>query len=330
VHILEQLAGAADELAAATCRSLVLVAESDMNNPRLITSREAGGYGLSAQWDDDFHHSVHALVTGERQGYYADFGSIAALAKTLTGAFFHDGSWSAFRGRSHGRPVDKLRTPAYRFVVFDQDHDQVGNRAVGDRLPATLAAHPNRHGLLRVAAGLVLTAPFTPMLFMGEEWGADTPWQFFTDHTDQLFADAVSNGRRSEFARHGWEFDAVPDPQDRETFLRSKLDWAQPAREPYQSLLNWYQSLIALRRDRPELTGPRLDRVRVEFDEDARWLVVHRGPLRIAANLGDGPVDVSLGGLDRLLLGSDPGISVKSDVLTLPPATFAVAVAQVR
>ncbi len=156
---------------------------------------------------------------------------------------------------ARGHPRDAR---AYRFVVFAQDHDQVGNRAMGDRLPATLAGHPHRDGLLRIAAGLVLTAPFTPMLFMGEEWGADTPWQFFTDHTDPFFAEAVSNGRRSEFARHGWEFAAVPDPQDKETFLRSKLDWSQPAGEPYRSLLGWYRSLLALRRSRPELTDPRL------------------------------------------------------------------------
>ena len=328
VHILEELAVAVDGLAAATGRSLVLVAESDMNNPRLITPREAGGYGLSAQWDDDFHHAVHALVTGERQGYYGDFGALAGLAKTLTGAFFHDGTWSSFRGRSHGCPVDILRTPAYRFVVFDQDHDQVGNRAVGDRLPATLAGNPRRDGLLRIAAGLVLTAPFTPMLFMGEEWGADTPWQFFTDHTDPLFADAVSNGRWSEFATHGWKFEEVPDPQHRETFLRSKLDWAQPDREPHRSLLDWYRALLSLRRSRPELTDPRLDQVRVEFDEDARWLLVHRGTLRIAANVGDTQAEVPLAdgapGTVEILLASDPATAVKPGLLTLPPASFAV------
>ena len=153
----------------------------------------------------------------------------------------------------------------------------MGNRAVGDRLPATLAGHPHRDGLLRIAAGLVLTAPFTPMLFMGEEWGADTPWQFFTDHTDPFFADAVSNGRRSEFAAHGWGFADVPDPQDKETFLRSKLDWASRPASRTASLLDWYRSLLALRRSRPELADPRLDQVRVDFDEDARWLLVHRG-----------------------------------------------------
>jgi malto-oligosyltrehalose trehalohydrolase len=332
VHILEELAVAVDGLATAARRSLVLVAESDLNDPRLITSRAAGGYGLSAQWDDDFHHAVHALVTGERQGYYGDFGAVAGVAKVLTRAYFHDGTWSSFRNRTHGRPVDTLTTPAYRFVVFDQDHDQVGNRAVGDRLPATLAAHPHRDGLLRIAAGLVLTSPFTPMLFMGEEWGADTPWQFFTDHTDPLFADAVSNGRRSEFARHGWAFADVPDPQDKDTFLRSKLDWAQPDREPYYSLLDWYRALLALRRSRPELADPRLDQVRVEFDEDARWLLVYRGTLRVAANLGDGAVDVPVAsgpaGPDMVLLASEPGISVKPGAIRLPPASFAVTEAR--
>ena len=327
VHLLEELAVKVDELATATGRSLVLVAESDLNDPRLITAREAGGYGLSAQWDDDFHHSVHALVTGERQGYYGDFGSLAGLAKVMQGAFLHTGTWSSFRDRTHGRPVDTQRIGGYRFVVFDQDHDQVGNRAVGDRLPATLAGHPHADGLLKVAAGLVLTSPFTPMLFMGEEWGADTPFQFFTDHTDPFFAEATSNGRRSEFAAHGWKTEDVPDPQDKETFLRSKLDWRQPGREPHRELLDWYQALIALRRERPELTDPRLDQVRADYDEDARWLVLHRGSLRVAVNLGDA-ADVPLGGADgeagTLLLASDPAATVKPGVVTLPPASLAV------
>jgi maltooligosyltrehalose trehalohydrolase len=328
VHILEELAAAADALSAAAGRSIVLVAESDLNNPRLVTAREAGGYGLTAQWNDDFHHMVHALVTGERQGYYTDFGAIAGLAKTLTRAYFHDGTWSAFRKRTHGRPVDVQRTAGYRFVVFAQDHDQVGNRAVGDRLPATLAGHPHRDGLLRIAAGLVLTAPFTPMLFMGEEWGADTPWQFFTDHTDPFFADAVSNGRKAEFAAHGWDAGDVPDPQDKETFLRSKLNWAQPSQEPHASMLSWYQALLALRRSRPELADPRLDRVRVDYDEQARWLVVHRGALRVVANVGDAAVELpltacGLAGAD-LVLGSGPGIGCRQGTLHLPAATLAV------
>ncbi len=340
VHLLEELAVAVDSLAASARRSLVLVAESERNDPRLVSSREAGGYGLTAQWNDDFHHALHSALTGERQGYYADFGTIAGLAKVMTGAYFYDGSWSSFRGRSHGRPVDVLRVPAYRFVGFVQDHDQVGNRATGDRIAATLAAAGfPRDALLRVAAGLVLTAPFTPMLFMGEEWGADTPWQFFTDHTDPSLARAVSTGRRSEFAAHGWGPADVPDPQDERTFLRSKLDWAQPEREPHRSLLSWYRSLIALRRARPELTDPRLHAVRADYDEDARWLLVHRGPLRVAANLGAAPVRIPLAcpaaagaaaagaaaaTRPALLAASDPDITVEPSAISLPAASFAV------
>jgi maltooligosyltrehalose trehalohydrolase len=332
VHILEELAAEVDAFAASAGRPAVLVAESDLNDPRLITAREADGYGLSAQWNDDFHHAVHSAVTGERHAYYSDFGTMAAVAKTLTGAYFHDGSWSSFRGRSHGRPVDVLRVPAYRFVCFIQDHDQIGNRAVGDRIAATLAGHPQRDGLLRVAAGLVLTAPFTPMLFMGEEWGADTPWQFFTDHTDPLFADAVSNGRKSEFAAYGWGPAEIPDPQDKETFLRSRLDWTQPGREPYRSLHAWYRTLLALRRARPELTDPRLARVRADYDEAARWLLITRGPLRIAANLGPAPAEIplsatapsALSATPALLAASTPDISADSGRISLPPASVAV------
>jgi maltooligosyltrehalose trehalohydrolase len=327
IHLLEELATAVGGLAASVNRSLVLIAESDMNNPRLISPWQAGGYGLDAQWSDDFHHAVHSAVTGERQGYYRDFGSMGALAKTLTRAYFHDGTWSSFRGRSHGRPVDTASVPGYRFVGFLQDHDQVGNRATGDRIAATLASHPLRDGLLRVGAGLVLTSPFTPMLFMGEEWGADTPWQYFTDHTDPLLAEAVSNGRRSEFASHGWDASEIPDPQDKETFLRSKLDWAQPGRSPHESLLEWYRSLLALRRARPELTDPRLRQVRVSYDEEARWLLTCRGTLRIAANLGDAAVQIPLEPASQepptLLIASASDISVTSAEIALPPATFA-------
>ena len=323
VHILEELASSVSALEASTGRSHVLIAETDLNNPRLITDRASGGYGLDGQWNDDFHHCVHAAVTGERQGYYGDFGSMAGLAKVFTGAYFHDGTWSSFRGRAHGRPVDIFTVPSYRFVVFAQNHDQVGNRAVGDRLAATLAGHPRRDGLLRVAAGLTLLSPFTPLLFMGEEWGADTPWQYFTDHTDPFFANAVSQGRRTEFASHGWAFEDVPDPQDPATFRRSKLDWSQLTGEPNQSLLSWYRDLLALRRSRPELTDPRLWKTRADYDEDARWLLVRRGALRIAAHLGDEAVTLPVR-FKALLAASTPDISVNSDSLTLPPASLAV------
>jgi len=320
LHFLEELTTEVQALAARLNRELVLVAESDTNDPLMVTSREAGGQGLTAQWSDDFHHAVHAAITGERQGYYCDFGSLATLAKTYTKVFFHDGIWSAFRGRTHGRQVDVFRVPAHRFLGYLQDHDQIGNRAAGDRISATLPAD-----LVRVGAGLVLTSPFTPMLFMGEEWGADTPWQYFTDHVEPWLAKAVAEGRKAEFTAHGWGEADVPDPQDKQAFLRSKLDWTQLDREPYLGILAWYRELIALRRARPELTDPRLDRVQAGFDEDARWIMVRRGRLRIAANLGAQAVRLPLGqrGIG-VLAASSPEVAIHQDTVAMPPAAFAV------
>jgi len=320
MNFLEQLTAEVQALAALLNRDLVLIAESDLNDPRLVTSREAGGYGLTAQWSDDFHHAVHAAITGERQGYYCDFGSMGTLAYAMTRVFFHDGRWSAFRGRSHGRQVDIFRVPAHRFLCYLQNHDQVGNRAAGDRIAADL--HPD---MVKVGAGLVLTAPYTPMLFMGEEWGADTPWQYFTDHMDPWLADAVARGRREEFARYGWAAADVPDPQDAATFIRSKLDWSQPGQDGHRDMLAWYAELIALRRARPELTDPRLDRVHAGYDEQQRWLLVRRGRLRIAANLGPSPQRLPLGGPGAAVLAaSSPGVTLDGDAVAVPAATFAV------
>jgi maltooligosyltrehalose trehalohydrolase len=320
LHFLEELAAEVHALAALVNRELVLIAESGDNNPRLVTSREAGGYGLTAQWSDDFHHAVHSAITGERNGYYCDFGSIAALAKTLTQVFFHDGTWSTFRGRTHGRQVDVFRIPAHRFLGYLQNHDQIGNRATGDRISAVAPAP-----LLKVGAGLVLTAPYTPMLFMGEEWGASTPWQYFTDHVDSGLARAVAKGRRAEFARHGWGAAEVPDPQDTATFARSRLDWAERGREQHRDLLAWYRELIGLRRARPELTDPRLDRVRVSYDEWGRWLVVWREGLRVAASLGRHAARLPLGTYGTgILASSRPDVRIEKDAVVMPGPAFAV------
>jgi maltooligosyltrehalose trehalohydrolase len=320
LHLLEELSGRVQALSAALGRELLLIAESDQNNPRLVTAREAGGYGLGGQWSDDFHHAVHAAITGERQGYYVDFGSMAALAKTLTRVFFHDGTWSTFRGRSHGRPVDRQRTPAHRFLGYGQDHDQVGNRAVGDRIADLVPP-----GLVKVAAGLVLTAPFTPMLFMGEEWGADTPWQYFADHSEEWLVKAVRDGRRAEFAAHGWDAAQVPDPQDRETFLRSKLDWSQLSGPPHAEILDWYRELIALRRARPELTDPWLDRLEVSYDEEARWLVTARDGLLTVASLAEVPLEIPVPMPPREVLAvSRPGVRLGETTVSIPATSFAV------
>lgn len=319
LHFLEELTTEVHALGAQLNRDLHVIAESGANDPRLVATREAGGYGLTAQWTNSLHHAIHAVITGERQGHYCEYGSFAALAKTLTKVFFHDGTWCAFRGRTYGRPVDSHHIPAHRFLGYLQNHDQIGNREAGDRISVMLTPE-----LLKVGAGLILTAPYTPMLFMGEEWGADTPWQYFTDHADVETVHAVVEGRGTEFAAYDWNAAAAPDPQDEATFLRSKLDWSQLDQQPYSQLLAWYRELIALRRARPELTDPRLSRVEVDFDEQRKWLVLHRGRLRIAANLGAAG-QVPLGAPAVAMLAcSNSSAQVEGDKLSTTGITLAV------
>jgi len=302
-HLLEEMAVEVEALSAELRKPLFLVAESDLNDARTVMSREAGGRGLQGQWADDVHHALHVALTGETSGYYADFAGLDVLAKVLTGVFLHDGTWSSFRGRAHGRPVPPT-VPGHRFVTYLQDHDQVGNRATGDRLSMTLS-----EGRLRCGAALLLTSPFTPMLWMGEEWGARTPWQFFSDHEGEL-GEAVRQGRRAEFASHGWsalpDGSDVPDPQSEQTFRDSTLDWSELDDERSQRLLTWYRDLLALRRSRPELTDGRRDRVEVEHGDD--WVVVRRGSVVTAVNLGAERRALPLPGAPRdVLLASAPG-----------------------
>jgi maltooligosyltrehalose trehalohydrolase len=319
-HLLEELAIEVEALSTHLGRPLSLIAESDLNDPRLVTAREAGGYGLHAQWNDDAHHALHALLTGERQGYYADFGSAECLSRVLTGAFYHAGTWSSFRKRHHGRPVDRARIPGHRFVAYLQNHDQVGNRAIGDRISATLS-----DGLLRVGATLLLTSPFTPLLFMGEEWAASTPWQFFTSHPEPDLAAAVVSGRRAEFAAHGWPEGEIPDPQAPETFQRSKLDWAERDKPRHREMLDLYRRLIKLRKDRPELSDPRLHRVQVRHGDGC--LVVQRGRCVVAANLAATGRKVSLPAAARtVLLTTSPDVGTGRTFLDLPPESAAVLV----
>lgn len=317
-HLLEQLAAEVESLATHLGRPLSLIAESDLNDPRLITAREAGGYGLHAQWNDDAHHALHTLLTGERQGYYGDFGSLECLTDVLTGAFFHAGTWSSFRNRTHGRPVDRHTVPGHRFVAYLQNHDQVGNRATGDRISAGLSP-----ALLRVGAMLLLTAPFTPMLFMGEEWAASTPWQFFTSHPEPELAAAVATGRRREFAAHGWPPGDVPDPQDPQTFLRSRLDWAELDKPEHREMYEFYRRLIALRKNRADLSDPRLHQVEVRHGDE--FLVVRRGGCLVVANLAGRRQRVTLPGVARrVLLTTAEGVTVMRDRVELPAETAAI------
>ena len=283
-HLLQELAERVDALADEVGRPLTLIAESDLNDPLLITPRAEGGYGLTAQWSDDYHHAAHVTLSGETAGYYADFDSLAALSKVMTRGFFHDGTYSSFRERDHGVPIDTERVPTWRLVTFTQDHDQIGNRAAGDRLTATLDA-----GHLALEAVLTVLVPFTPMLFMGEEWGATTPWQFFTSHPEPELGRATAEGRVAEFARMGWDRASVPDPQDPATFERSKLDWAELADQRHHGLYELYRRLIELRRRTPALTDPRFSTVSCEFDEEQRWFRLDREGVSIVLNFADAP-----------------------------------------
>ena len=316
-HILEALAVEVATLAAHVRRPLFVIAESDLNDPRFVRSSEAGGFGLDASWADDWHHALHAVLTGETSGYYEDFGPLPLLAKALRQAWVYDGEYSPHRQRVHGRPPAGLA--GSQFVVAAQNHDQVGNRAAGERAGALMS-----EGRLRVAAALLLTSPFVALLFQGEEWGASTPFQYFTGHSDPELGKTVSAGRRLEFARFGWDPAEVPDPQDPATFERSVLDWAEPGKEPHASLLAWHRSLIGLRRQIPALTDPRLDRTQADYDEAAGWLVVRRGPVVIASNLGGSTWTFPADPAAVLLAASDPGIGRTRQGLALPPDSVAI------
>ena len=310
-HLLQEMAEETDALSAFLGRPLTLIAESDLNDPALITPREGGGYGLPAQWSDDFHHAVHVALTGEVTGYYADFAHLESLAKVLTKGFYHDGTHSSFRERDHGAPIDTENMPTWRLVVANQNHDQIGNRAIGDRLSATLV-----FGQLAIAAVLTLAGPFTPMLFMGEEWGASTPWQFFTSHPEPELGKATAEGRIREFEKMGWDPDVVPDPQAPSTFTDSKLDWSEAGTGDHARLLAVYRALARLRAENSDLTDPRFASLTIEFNEDARWFVLHRGQTTIVINFSGSEQTVPRSG--RVLLATDAATTLSPTGISLP------------
>ena len=277
---LAQLSQSVDELATATGHQRWLIAESDLNDPALITARADGGAGLSGMWADDLHHSVHSVLTGERDGYYADYGPFDDIARCWTGGYTYAGRFSVYRGHEVGKPLPP-GVPAWRIVVALQNHDQIGNRAVGERMSQLVS-----DDRCRVGAAIVLLSPMTPLLYMGEEWAAQTPWQFFAGHTDPELQDAVRTGRRREFASFGWDPEAVPDPEDPATRDASVLDWDEVDGERGQAMLAWYRRLLELRRTETDLCDGRLDRAAAACDEQAGWLALRRGALAVVVNLG--------------------------------------------
>ncbi len=335
---LEELGEAVHAAAARSGREIHVIAESNLNDPRFARPARAGGYGLDAQWSDDLHHALHVLLTGDRAGYYADYDGLGDVARALRDGFVFTGQYSTYRRRRYGAPADDLA--GERFIVAAQNHDQVGNRAAGDRLAALVPFEA-----LKVAAGIVLAAPFVPLLFMGEEYGEPAPFLYFTSHGDPALAEAVRRGRRREFA--GWDAAAdVPDPQDPATFERSKLHHELRHEPPHRALLAFYTELIRLRRTVPALASLAREATRVEVLEDARVLVVHRdAPAASAAavfNVGRAAAEVRVPlGAGRWIVALDsadgawggPGGTaaspVESDgtaVLVLPAMTWRLLV----
>ncbi|MGB7631034.1 MAG: malto-oligosyltrehalose trehalohydrolase [Candidatus Deferrimicrobium sp.] len=287
---LSDLAGAVRDLRKEENRMAYLIPESDLNDARIVTSRDEGGYGLDAQWSDDFHHALHTLLTGERDGYYGDFGGIGQMARAFTDGFVYSGQYSAYRRRRHGNPSRHL--PAGKFVVFAQNHDQVGNRMRGDRL-----SHLVGFESLKLAAGVVLLSPFLPLLFMGEEYGEVAPFLYFVHHGDVDLIEAVRKGRKEEFAAFGWNGE-IPDPQDEGTFLRSRPNPALRKSGNHALLLELHRELIRIRKTDPVLS--RTDREGMEvtpFEEERALFILRRvGSARTAVvfHFGDVPATLPL------------------------------------
>src|ERR1051325_8747954 len=278
-HILRELTEAVHAQADRLGRTIHVIAESDLNDVRVISPIVEGGYGLDGQWNDDFHHALHGVLTGERRGYYQDFGRLDQLATALCEGYVYSGQRSSCRRRRHGN--SSMSRPLSQFIVFSQNHDQIGNRAQGDRLSTLIPREA-----LKVAAATCLLAPKIPLLFMGEEYGEKAPFQYFTDHGDPALVEAVRNGRRAEFASFAWEGE-VPDPQNSDTFERSRVHPGIQTLVEHNQLLRWYNRLIELRKTVPALGSAQLGQHehRVWIEESKQVLFLYRKVLRSPAVL---------------------------------------------
>jgi len=334
---IEELAAAVHRQAEALNRNIFLIGESSANNARLIQPRESGGYGLDAQWNDDFHHALHVLLTGEKSGYYQDFTTIQQLARAFREGFVYSGEYSPYRHHRHGTSSKDI--PAYRFVVFSQNHDQVGNRAGSERLSQLVSFEA-----LKLAAGIVMLSPFLPLIFMGEEYGETAPFPYFVSHSDPALIEAVRRGRRDEFASFDWQGE-IPDPQDEATFLSARLNPELRGDGQHKILYEFYRELIRLRKENTALACLSKDNMEALGDEDNNTLCVRRwhkdSEVVIMFNLTDKEIAASFslpeGRWQTLLDSADekwqgkgstvPG-QINSDgkaVLALLPQSFIVA-----
>lgn len=302
-HFLVELSESVAQWEAEVGRPLTLIAESDLNQPSMVSpvGSVEGAKGMDAQWADDIHHALHSFFTGETQGYYVDFGSVDVLKKALDRVFVHDGATSTFRGESWGQKVEETSRDydGHSFVAFLQNHDQVGNRAVGDRIGATIT--PSQQA---AAAALYLLSPYTPMLFMGEEWAASTPFPFFS-HLGPELGPMVTQGRTREFSRMGWDT-PVPDPQAPETMQSAVLQWDERSQHAHARMLDWYRLLIQIRHEHRDIMDPRLSKLIVQKRGDDT-IVMRRGRIAVAATRAtDHSVELDLGPVEKILASWDP------------------------
>jgi len=276
---LQDLTTFVRDRAAQLGRRIWTIAESDLNDPRVITPSEQLGLGFDSQWNDDCHHALHTLLTGEEAGYYTGFGRVSNLARVMKEGYYWTGQHNPYRGRRYGA---KPRTSnGAQFVVCAQNHDQVGNRMLGERL-SNLVSYEQ----LRLAAAVIVLSPFLPMLFMGEEYGETAPFQYFTSHSDAELIEAVRRGRREEFEEFEWQGEA-PDPHDEETFRRSRLNWSLKSRDHHAELWRLYRDLLRKRRETPALRDLDLTKVETIADDEQRTLIVKRGEIEIVFNFSD-------------------------------------------
>jgi maltooligosyltrehalose trehalohydrolase len=318
IHFLEQLSSEVEGLGETLGRHLILIAESDLNDPRVVVPRAGGGLGMDAQWSDDFHHALFTVLLPKPEaGYYSDFGELGQLAKALEENFVYDGIYSAYRGRVHGRPANHLSP--HRFLGYIQNHDQVGNRAIGDRLHEVMGFQR-----AKLAAALVLLGPFVPMIFEGEEWAASSPFQYFADHADPEMARLVAAGRRDEFVAFGWDPNQIPNPEDRATFERSKLRWDEVQQGEHAEMLSWYKALIHLRRTTPSLNSGEPENARVRYDQRAMLFSMERGNIVVSCNLGAMTRRMPAPHGAQLVMASQPEVALSDGSLVLPANAAAI------
>lgn len=318
LHFLEELADNVERVGYELHKNIILIIESDLNDPRFIRKKEAGGYRINAQWNDDYHHALHSFLTGEKSGYYSDFGLLEHIEKAWRDIYVYNGQYSIFRKKNHGRKLNTLE--GSNFVVYSQNHDQTGNRVKGDRLHFLISCEK-----IKLASALILTSPFIPMIFQGEEWCNSSPFLYFTDFQDMDLGKNVKEGRQKEFSEFGWDPEDVLDPQKEEAFIRSKLKWEEQATGYHKSILAWYKKLIKLRMEYRSLSTGNCSSIKTRFSEEHKWLYIIRNEISIIYNFLDKRQSIPYNrDNSRILLSSSGNVRWGRQFISLPELSIAI------